>query len=146
MKSRLFSALSLALLAILALTTVAGAEQGGGTGTLIAQGNGTAALRGSGLITLSGSGILYIRDDANAVNVQITGTGRKFEHNGWTVYAGFHGEARITGRGMTVALRGENINLRASGTGKFLLRGTGTYQTGKTSGEWTEEGTVVTLP
>ncbi len=146
MKSRLFSALSLALLAILALTTVAGAEQGGGTGTLTAQGNGLAALDGHGSITISGAGILYVRDEAGDADVHVTGTGRMFEHNGWTVYAGFHGEARITGSGVTVALRGVNINLRATGTGKFLLRGNGTYQTEKESGEWTEEGTVVTLP
>ncbi len=146
MKSRLFSALSLALLAILALTTVAGAEQGGGTGTLTAQGNGMAALRGSGSITISGSGVLYIRDQAGDAHVVVTGTGRRFERNGWTIYAGFHGEAQITGSGMTVALRGANINLVATGTGKFLLRGTGTYETEKESGEWTEKGTVVALP
>ncbi|MBI5035682.1 MAG: hypothetical protein HZB51_34755 [Chloroflexi bacterium] len=146
MKSRLVSALVLALVAILALATIASADQGSGSGTLTAQGNGMAALRGRGSITISGSGVLYVRDEAGSPQVHITGTGHKIERNGWTVYTGFHGEARITGSNLTVALRGVNIRLQATGTGKFILRGNGTYQTGKASGVWTEEGTVVTLP
>ncbi|MBU4226038.1 MAG: hypothetical protein KKC71_09495 [Chloroflexi bacterium] len=37
-----------------------------------------------------------------------------------------------------MALSGYDINLEASGTGKFVLRGNGTYSTGEGSGSWTE--------
>jgi len=147
MGKRLFSALGLALVAILLMTGAAAAAQGGGTGTLTAQGDGIAGLRGNGSITISGSGTLYVRDAAGDATINVTGKGVKRElRNGWILYAGFDGQAQISGTQITVALSGINIHLQASGTGKFLLRGEGTYETSHGKGVWTDAGKVIAVP
>lgn len=147
MKTKLLSAFSLALVVALLMTAAAVAAQGEGTGTLTAQGDGLAGLKGNGSITISGSGTLYIRDAAGDASINVTGKGTKRElHNGWMLYAGFDGQAQISGSQITVALSGVNIHLQATGTGKFLLRGRGTYETSKGSGVWTDEGKVLALP
>lgn len=146
MKTKLVSAIGIALVAILLLTTAIGAEQGGGTGTLTAKGDGLAGMRGSGEITLTGNGVLRIRDLGGDVKIEIEGKGVRKESNGWINYAGFDGKAHITGSKMTVVLSGRNIRLQATGTGKFLLRGHGTYHTEHQDGAWTDEGQVLTLP
>ena len=146
MKVKLGSAMGIALIAILLLAASAGAEQGGGTGALTAQGNGFAGMKGAGEITLTGNGILRIRDHAGDAHVEIEGKGKHREAGGWIIYAGFDGTARITGSQVSVTLTGKNIRLHAEGTGKFVLRGHGTYHTEHEDGEWTREGKVITLP
>lgn len=147
MKTKIVSALTLVLVAVLLTTAAVAAEQGGGSGTLTAQGDGIAGLRGNGKVTISGSGILYIRDQVGDASIVVTGKGTKRElHNGWMLYAGFDGEAQVSGSQITVALSGVNINLKATGSGKFLLRGEGTYETSKGSGAWTDKGKVIALP
>ncbi len=147
MKARIVVALCLAFVALLAMSAAAGAEQGSGAGTLTAQGDGLAALRGNGTITLSGSGMLIIHDPTGHTSIHVEGKGFKRElRGGWIVYVGFDGEAHISGGELNVTLRGKNIHLRASGNGRFLLRGQGTYETSKESGEWTERGQVVVIP
>lgn len=147
MKTKIVSALALALIALLLMTVSVAAERGGGTGTLTAQGDGVAGMRGSGSITISGSGTLYIRDLGGDASIVVTGMGVKSElRNGWVIYAGVHGEAQVSGSQITVVLSGVNIHLQATGSGKFLLRGRGTYETSKGSGVWTDEGKVITLP
>lgn len=147
MKSRIAQALGLAFVLALLLTSVAAAEQGGGTGTLTAKGDGLAALRGSMTVTLRGSGMLLIRDQGGDATIQVNGRGYKKELPGGTiVYIGFNGKAEITGSAVTVALRGRGIKLEATGTGRYLLRGHGTYHTEKGDGEWSEAGATGTLP
>jgi hypothetical protein len=147
MKTKLTVALTMALCIALLLTAVAAAEHGSGTGTLTAQGDGLAVMRGAGTITLSGSGVLTIRDLGDDAKVIWTGKGFKRELNDRTViYGGFNGQATITGSNILVSLKGKNIDLKATGTGKFLLRGHGTYSTEHESGEWTEQGQTVILP
>ena len=147
MKNKLALALTLAFVVGLLMTGGAAAEQGGGTGTLTAQGDGIAGLKGNGSITISGSGTLYIRDTAGDATINVTGKGTKRElRNGWILYAGFDGQAQVSGTQITVALSGINIHLQASGTGKFLLRGRGTYETSHGSGVWTDEGKVIAVP
>ncbi len=147
MKHKSVIALTVALSAVLLMTAAAGAEQGGGTGTLTAQGDGLAAMRGNGSIAISGSGVLTIRDLAGDAQIEVTGEGHKREPNERTVvYAGFDGKAQISGSNIVVTLKGKNIKLEATGTGKFLLRGHGKYHTDKEDGEWTERGKVITLP
>lgn len=147
MKTKLLSAFGLALVVALLMTAAAVAAQGEGSGTLTAQGDGVAGLKGNGTITISGSGTLYIRDLAGDANINVTGKGTKRElRNGWMLYAGFDGQAQVSGSQITVALSGVNINLKATGTGKFLLRGEGTYKTDKGSGVWTDEGKVIAIP
>ncbi len=106
-----------------------------------------AALRGNLSVTLSGSGLLVIHDVAGDATIEITGRGYKKQlPNGTTAYLGFDGKARITGSAISVSLKGSDIELEASGTGKFLLRGHGSYHTDKGGGAWSEEGTIVALP
>jgi len=148
MKSKLALALTLALVVGLLMTGTVAAARGSGTGTLTAQGDGIAGLKGNGSVIISGSGTLYIRDAAGDASINVTGKGVKRElRNGWILYAGFDGQAQISGTQITVALSGINIHLQATGTGKFLLRGRGTYETshGK-GGVWTDEGKVIAVP
>jgi hypothetical protein len=68
--------------------------------------------------------------------------------NGDVRYEGF-GSARVTGHDITVSLSGENIWMRASGTGTVTLTGTGSYWTfGENvylEGSWTAVGVTATL-
>ncbi len=147
MKARIVQALGLAAVLALLLTTVAAAENGAGSGTLRAKGNGFVALRGNLSVTLTGSGMLVIRDQAGDATIAVTGRGYKKEFpNGAIAYIGFDGKAEISGSAIVVSLRGSDIELEATGTGRFLLRGHGSYHTDKGGGAWKEEGTVVKLP
>lgn len=128
------------------------AQSGGGTGTLTASGNGLAGIRGDGTVTVSGNGILWIRDHAGDASVNVSGSGEKRElPNGWIQYIGFQGQATVSGSWFTVALSGYDIHLQASGTGKYILRGNGTYSVERdglivVSGAWTEDVEVMTVP
>lgn len=123
------------------------ADSGGGTGQLTASGDGLAGLRGNIIVNISGNGILWIRDPAGDAVIQVSGHGRRTElSNGWIRYAGFQGSAEVSGSRVTVALSGYDIHLEASGTGQYVLRGNGTYSTGKTSGSWTEGVEINSLP
>ena len=128
------------------------AQSGGGSGTLTASGDGLAGIRGSGTATISRSGILWIRDRAGDASIQVSGNGTKSElPSGWIRYAGFQGEAVVSGSQITVALSGYDIQLTASGTGKFVLRGNGSYTVQKdgatvVSGAWTESVQVFSIP
>ncbi len=127
------------------------ADSGGGTGTLTASGDGLAGIRGGGTVTISGNGILWIRDLGGDASIQVSGYGAKTElPNGWIRYIGFQGNATVTGSSITVALSGYDINLQATGTGKFVLRGNGTYTAERNgtviSGAWTASAEVFTLP
>lgn len=115
------------------------AQSGSGTGTLTAQGTGIAWFSGSGTATVSGSGILRIRDYGNdaQVTVQATKGTKRVLANGWTRYVGFEGTVTITGDTFYVELGGRNINMNLDGTGKYVLRGAGTYTTSTDSGSWT---------
>ncbi len=131
----------LAIIALLGGTAFApqtlATDSGGGTGTLTADGDGLALLRGDIVVNISGNGILWIRDNNGDAIIQVSGNGRKTEfENGWVRYAGFHGNALVDGSQVIVMLSGYDIHLTASGTGSYVLRGNGTYSTGKTSGAW----------
>ncbi|NIS80715.1 MAG: hypothetical protein GTO14_11010 [Anaerolineales bacterium] len=123
------------------------AQSGGGTGTLRAWGDGLAAVRGNGTIVISGNGILWIRDHNGDASIHITGTGvRKELDTGWIRYVGFNGQAKVTGSRVTVALSGYDIKLVATGTGKFVLRGNGRWETDNASGEWSSTAEVMSFP
>jgi hypothetical protein len=131
---------------------IALAHSGGGSGTLTASGDGLAGIRGNGTVIISGNGILWIRDHAGDASIQVSGNGVRRElPNGWIRYTGFQGQANLSGSMITVALSGYDINLQASGTGKFVLRGNGTYSVEKdgitiVTGAWTESFDVFSLP
>ena len=114
------------------------AETGGGSGTLTADGAGHAGVTGEGTINISGNGILYFKDNTGDASIEIDGRGtRRVLANGWVRYLGFRGDAVITGSDVAVKITGVRIHLEASGTGKFFVRGHGTYATGSQSGSWT---------
>ncbi len=128
------------------------AQSGGGTGTLKATGDGLAGIRGGGDVSISGSGVLWIRDHAGDAIINVSGGGNRSEkEGGWVRYSGFNGEASVSGSGITVALSGYDINLEAIGTGRFVLRGNGSYTVEKDGiivldGIWTEEAQVFSIP
>ncbi len=127
------------------------AQSGGGNGTLKATGDGLAGIRGNGTVTISGNGILWIRDRAGDAVINVSGNGKRAEKNGWIRYSGFQGQATVSGSQITVALSGYDINLEATGTGKFILRGNGSYTVEKDGiivldGVWTEEAQVFSIP
>ncbi|GAB4505850.1 MAG: hypothetical protein Fur0043_28500 [Anaerolineales bacterium] len=58
---------------------------------------------------------------------------------------------KVSGSQITVALSGYDIHLEASGTGRFVLRGNGSYSVEKdgqmvVTGAWTEETEVLSIP
>lgn len=140
-----------AVLALLAATAFAPqpalADSGGGTGVLTASGNGLAWIRGNGTITISGNGILEIRDHAGDAEIRVSGAGKKTELAGGVIrYIGFNGSATVSGSDVSVSLSGYNIRLEARGTGKFILRGNGTYTVNGVHGTWSRTRQVHTLP
>lgn len=148
---RIFPILSIAavmaLLAAVFAPQVALADSGGGTGVLTASGNGLAWIRGNGTITISGNGILEIRDYAGDAVIRVSGAGKKTElPSGVIRYIGFNGTASVSGSDVSVALSGYNIRLEARGTGKFILRGNGTYEVNGVHGVWSKTRQIHTLP
>ena len=129
------------------------AQSGGGNGTLKATGDGLAGIRGNGNVTISGNGILWIRDSGGDAVINVSGNGghRSEGENGWVRYSGFDGQATVSGSQVTVALSGFGINLEATGSGKFIMRGSGSYTIEKDGiivldGVWTEEVQVFSIP
>ncbi len=139
-------------LSALAAPQTALAQSGGGAGTLTASGDGLAGIRGNGTVTISGNGILWIRDDGGDALINVSGNGRQVElPSGWIRYTGFHGQAQVSGSKITVALSGVGIKMQATGTGKFVLRGSGSYSVEKDgeivmTGVWAETAEVMKLP
>ncbi len=146
-------AVTLTLLGALALAPQpALADSGGGSGTLTAAGDGLAGIRGNGTVTISGNGILWIKDHNGDASISVSGTGVRRElANGWIRYTGFQGQAVVSGSRITVALSGYDIRLHASGSGRYVLRGNGTYSVERdgvviAEGAWAEAAQVQSLP
>jgi hypothetical protein len=139
--------LMVALCAALLPVEEAYAQSGMGTGTLRAWGDGLAIVRGNGTVVISGNGILWIRDHNGDARIHVTGVGVRQElSGGWIRYVGFNGEAKVTGSRITVALSGYDIKLVAKGTGKFVLRGNGRWETDSASGAWSSTTEVLSFP
>ena len=146
-------ALTLALAsAALASPSPVYADSGGGVGTLTASGNGMASISGNGTVIMSGNGVLWIRDRGGDASILVTGKGVRREFpNGWIRYAGFQGQATVTGSDITVKLSGYGIDLQAVGAGTYILRGHGTYSVEKDgvvieSGAWTRSARPKAFP
>jgi uncharacterized protein YigE (DUF2233 family) len=128
------------------------AQSSDGTGTLTASGDGLAGIRGNGKVKISGNGILWIKDHAGDAEINVTGNGIKRElSGGWIRYGGFQGQATVSGSQITVALSGYDINLKATGTGNFVLRGNGEFSVEKDgmiilNGNWSNKTEVYSLP
>lgn len=142
--------LSMALVTLMALPGVALAQVNvSGTGTLEAEGRGLAVVQGNGTIVISGSGVLDILDIAGDARIDIQGGGTReltTQRDRQVVrYRGFDGLATISGSHVVVRLRGTEIELNATGTGRAYLRGEGTYTLNGVSGEWTRAGVPLRL-
>ncbi|MHC1576681.1 MAG: hypothetical protein ACXQTE_04940, partial [Methanosarcinaceae archaeon] len=107
-----------------------------GTGSLVAEGNGTAVLSGDIDVSITASNAkLVIKDLAGDAQINIdgdhttvdTGSGSD-DANPSLVYLDFNGDVTISGSRMTVMINGEDIILRAEGTGSVILSGTGYYE------------------
>jgi len=121
--------LTLGIVAALAVASVASADPPDTVKRLEAHGDGLAALRGDGKVWLRGNGILWVK-----------GHGHKKDFpSGWTEYVGFHGAAVIEGRGVSVILAAENLDLHAVGRGRAILWGEGRYTSdGATTERWSD--------
>jgi hypothetical protein len=141
--------LTLALVLItLSMAAVASADSVHGNGWLEAQGNGRACMSGNAdAITISGNGVLWYFDDGEEDTPVITGEGHHQPFaNGWQRWKGFDGEFSLTDADeVIVCLRGEEVQLRAEGTGVVALTGRGHYETGSDEGRWTLTGVEIQL-
>ena len=107
-----------------------------GTGSLVAEGNGTAVLSGDIDVSITASNAkLVIKDLAGDAQIDIDGDHTKVDTgsgsdvaNPSLVYLDFNGDVTISGSRMTVMINGEDIILRAEGTGSVILSGTGYYE------------------
>ncbi|HEY9246620.1 MAG TPA: hypothetical protein VIO11_07235, partial [Candidatus Methanoperedens sp.] len=107
-----------------------------GTGKLEANGTGRAVITGNATVIVSGNGTMIV--SSNAV-VSTNGNGTKEVLGSNDVkYQGF-AEATVKGENIRVEISGNDIVLKAEGTGSAVLSGKGTYTTEKdfaVSGEW----------
>lgn len=141
-RKKLFVVLALLVIASLGVASVVSADTVKTTETLEAHGDGLAALHGSGRMWVRGNGILWVK---GAETIRVHGKGHKKSFpSGWTEYVGFHGAAHIKGRGVSVILAGEEIDLYAVGTGRAILWGEGTHEgDGLTSDAWSDDIRII---
>ncbi len=131
-----------------AMAVPALAQTASGTGTLTAQGEGRAQVRCAECdITLTGNGLLTILDTTGAAEIGVAGNGQREvrETSRGTVYVfrGFDGTASVSGEHLAVALRGDEIDLTATGTGRVWLRGEGTYTVNGETNAWSTTVTAL---
>lgn len=106
-----------------------------GEGVIDAEGNGTIVLSGelkveftatNAMIVikdLAGDAEIELDGDYDLVNEENADKGKRA-----LVYQNFNGEAKIEGSRLTVMLRGEDIVIKAEGTGSSSLSGEGSYK------------------
>jgi hypothetical protein len=137
MKKKMLIVMAVLVIASLGFASAVSADSQDGAGTLKARGDGFAGLHGTGTIRMSGNGVLWVKGEES---IGIEGEGhKKVFPSGWTEYVGFSGTARIHGRGVSVLMAGEKIDLYAIGTGRVILWGEGTYEiNGLITGRWSE--------
>jgi hypothetical protein len=113
-----------------------------GAGVLDAQGNGLAAVRGAMDLHVSASeAVLLVRDLDNDAYVHVEGNGQTAQWNGFTVYYGFNGDARVIARDAGVIVVGKDIALHVAGKGWAFHKGHGSFTAnGHGPFPWNEEG------
>ncbi|MFQ6059024.1 MAG: hypothetical protein ACE5MB_09135 [Anaerolineae bacterium] len=142
MKKRILILVAVAVLASLALTTVASAKTFEGTGTLWAKGAGIARVHGDGRVEVQGRGIgaVWVK---GAEILEAHGRGIRREVDGGILFVGWRGKIVAAGSDLTVRMRGGLIEFTAQGTGWAFLKGRGVYRVGEASGEWSAEGMTI---
>lgn len=118
-----------------------------GAGVLDAQGDGLAAVRGAMDLRVSVSeGILLVRDMDNDAYVHVEGNGQTAQWNGFTVYYGFDGDARVIARDAGVIVLGKDIDLHVVGKGWAYLKGHGSFTAnGHGPIAWNDQGVFGSL-
>jgi hypothetical protein len=143
MKKKMLILMAVLAIASLGFASTVSADGEDGTGTLKAQGDGFVGLHGTGYVRVRGTGVLWVKD-AESIEVRGHEGHKKVFPDGWTEYVGFHGAAAIRGQRVSVLLAGENIDLYATGTGRVILWGEGTYEiNGLITGRWSEAIEIV---
>lgn len=141
----LFKAVLVAVVAVIlgsVAAAPASAAEVGGSGRLVAQGFGAARIEGSGSIVIAGgAGTVWVSGPAT---ITTEGRGRRTTLPDGTIrLSGYSGRITITGDDLVVRVAGGAINLSATGTGRALLSGKGTYTAGNLSGLWSTSGVSV---
>ena len=114
-----------------------------GSGYLTARGHGSAVILGSGTAVVKGNGTLIVNENAQIVSHRL---GERVDlPGGYTMFIGFDGIAVLRGDDMDIALFGSNVELGASGEGRVILQGCGTYEHGNGGGEWSPDGVEIEL-
>ena len=142
MKKRILLLVAVAVLASLALTTVASAETVEGTGTLWARGVGIAKVHGDGSVKVRGCGVgtVWVK---GAERLEAHGVGIRREVDGGVLFTGWWGKIVASGSELTVRMAGGLIKLTAEGTGRAYLKGCGRYHTDSAGGEWSPDGITI---
>lgn len=147
--SVLASLVAVAVLALAAMAPAASAEEPapdlviGGAGVLDAHGSGLAAVKGRMALNVTADqGVLLVKDIAGDADVFVRGQGGSVTWNGFDVYFGFDGEARVKGSNVAVIVVGKDIDLHVVGKGWAYLKGRGTVEVrGFGTRPWTDDGT-----
>jgi len=142
MKKRVLILVAVAVLASLALTTVASAKTVEGTGTLWARGAGIAKVHSDGSVKVRGCGVgtVWVK---GAECLEAHGVGIRREVAGGVLFIGWWGKIVASGEELTVRMAGGLIEFTAEGTGWAYLRGRGRYHTDSAGGEWSPDGITI---
>ncbi|NPE29307.1 hypothetical protein HNV12_15375 [Methanococcoides sp. SA1] len=118
-----------------------------GEGLIDAEGDGTIVLSGELEVEFTATNAtIVIKDLAGDAEIKLDGDYEQFDEDTTRdgsyafVYHNFTGEAKIEGSRLTVMVRGEDITIKAEGTGSTSLSGEGSYKIEKddesTEFEW----------
>lgn len=112
-------------------------------GLISAQGRGVVKIEGKSVVTLTGASEAWVK---GATELKTEGKGqRETLRDGTVHFTGWKGSIRARGDAVTVYATGENLVIRAEGTGTATLKGKGRYETRSARGEWKADGVIVTF-
>ncbi len=100
--------------------------------------NNNISIYNDGYVSLSGdlniqmssqNATIALIDPRNnaSINLEATYTTAEKDQMKTTVYERFSGNMELSGSGLTVLITGDNVSIDASGRGKVLMKGSGTY-------------------
>lgn len=150
---KLFLALALVSIVIIATGAVASAQDLNGSGALWAKGVGRAALNGNGTVHIEGHGVAVIHISGYE-SLSATGVGRRIQNpDGSVTFLGWKGQIHTSGSQLAVNIYGGLIEFKATGTGQATLQGRGDYRVCHrdpttqpcANGNWSVGGATVTF-
>lgn len=114
-----------------------------GKGLLTANGRGVATLEGDGKFVVEGAGQLMIIAGPND-KLETSGFGNERVEGNKHFYTG-GGKVTVTGNNLTIRLDGKIKSIRALGRGSATLIGSGEYEVGRISGQWSSAGCTISF-